>query len=341
MEPIRLVLLTGFLGSGKTTLLRHWAKDPHIAAHLSILVNERGALGLDQELIAQESSTGALHIEQLTSGCICCTLQGALPQALLDLSSHIHGKRPHWIIIEASGLSLASEVAFALQAFCSGSPDFQLDSIVAMVDAHNARRAFEEHNTHFLNQIQSADLVVINKQDLLPTKTAQTTLQTWLTDIAPRATFVWTQQSHLDPRQVLGDPLEGTANSPADDKRKHALPFLPTQDRLVSPHELESKTILLPHAMNWAELEPLLENLGKTLFRFKGIVAVFLQQKAPVVRLIQGVGELLEWESLDQGHPLSNSPRRLILIGNPTPLEQAENQLHLLQQMTYHGRRAT
>ena len=72
-------IITGFLGSGKTTLLNHWVNTPEFKDTL-VLINEFGDVGLDHELVQSVDDTVVL----LGSGCICCSLQGALIDCLAN-----------------------------------------------------------------------------------------------------------------------------------------------------------------------------------------------------------------------------------------------------------------
>ena len=77
---IQVSLLTGFLGSGKTTLLNHLLQHPDMS-ETAVLVNEFGDVGIDHLLVEQVDE----EIVQLTTGCLCCTIQGDLTRALREL----------------------------------------------------------------------------------------------------------------------------------------------------------------------------------------------------------------------------------------------------------------
>ena len=79
-QPIAVSLITGFLGSGKTTLLNHLLKHPEID-ETAVLINEFGEIGLDHLLVAELGDDVVL----LSSGCICCTVQGELVDSLKGL----------------------------------------------------------------------------------------------------------------------------------------------------------------------------------------------------------------------------------------------------------------
>ena len=181
---IPCTIVTGFLGAGKTTLVRH------VLAHaggrrIAIIVNEFGALGIDGEILRSCGIPGCDDIVELANGCLCCTVADEfLPamQALLDRPNP-----PEHIVIETSGLALPKPL---LKAF--GWPDIRsrvsVDGVIAVVDgpavaagrfaddpaAIAVQRAADDSLDHdnplsevYLDQIQCADLVVLNKADLL------------------------------------------------------------------------------------------------------------------------------------------------------------------------------
>jgi cobalamin biosynthesis protein CobW len=185
---IPCTIITGFLGAGKTTLVRH------VLAHaggrrIAILVNEFGALGIDGEVLRSCGIPGCDDIIELANGCLCCTVADEfLPamQALLDRPNP-----PEHILIETSGLALPKPL---LKAF--GWPGIRsrvtVDGVIAVVDgpavaagrfaddpdAVAAQRAADDQLDHdnplsevYLDQVQCADLVILNKTDLLDATT--------------------------------------------------------------------------------------------------------------------------------------------------------------------------
>ena len=183
---IPATIVTGFLGAGKTTLLRH------VLAHaggrrIAVIVNEFGTLGIDGETLRACGIPGCVDedIVELSNGCLCCTVaDDFLPtiEALLGRPNP-----PEHIVIETSGLALPKPL---LKAF--GWPSIRtrvtVDGVVAVVDAPAvaagrfaddpqavaAQRAADQALDHdnplaevYEDQLMSADLVVLNKTDLL------------------------------------------------------------------------------------------------------------------------------------------------------------------------------
>ena len=181
---IPCTIVTGFLGAGKTTLVRH------VLAHaggrrIAIIVNEFGSLGIDGDTLRACGIPGCDDVVELANGCLCCTVADEFVpamQALLD-----RDRPPEHILIETSGLALPKPL---LKAF--GWPSIRsrvtVDGVIAVVDgpavaagrfaddpaqvaAQRAADATVDHENPlsevYLDQLQCADLVVLNKADLL------------------------------------------------------------------------------------------------------------------------------------------------------------------------------
>ncbi len=183
---IPATVVTGFLGAGKTSLVRHLLENAG-GRRLAVVVNEFGDLGIDGELLRAcgIEGCGDEDIVELANGCICCTVaDDFLPtmQALLDRPDP-----PDHIVIETSGLALPKPLvqAFAWPEVRSRTT---VDGVIAVVDAaavaagrfaadpdavDAARRADPalDHDAPleelFEDQLAAADLVIVNKRDLL------------------------------------------------------------------------------------------------------------------------------------------------------------------------------
>ncbi len=183
---IPATIVSGFLGAGKTSLVRHVLANAG-GRRLAVIVNEFGSLGIDGATLRDCGIPGCADddIIELANGCLCCTVADEfLPamQALLDRANP-----PEHILIETSGLALPKPL---IKAF--GWPDVRarvtVDGVVTLVDgpallagrfaddpvAVAAARAADPSLDHdnplaevFEDQLASADLVVLNKTDLL------------------------------------------------------------------------------------------------------------------------------------------------------------------------------
>ena len=163
-NKIPVNIITGFLGSGKTTLLNHWVNSPELKDTL-VLINEFGDVGLDHELVESVDSSVVL----LQSGCICCSLQGALVDSLAtNLIKAQRGEIPKFkrVIIETTGLADPSGV---ISTLCGD--DFLLDhyyhdGTITVLDGMYVREQLK-NQYEAVKQIALADLIIVSKTDLI------------------------------------------------------------------------------------------------------------------------------------------------------------------------------
>ena len=220
---IPATVITGFLGAGKTTLLRHVIENAG-GRRLGIMVNEFGSVGVDTELLrgCGIPACEEADIVELANGCLCCTVadefQPAM-QAMLDRPNP-----PEHLVIETSGLALPKPL---LKAF--GWPGIRsrvtVDGVIAVVDgpavaagrfaddpdAVARQRAADPGLDHdnplaevYGDQLQSADLVILNKADLLDPATLAR-LRQEIGAALPRAVrVVAAREGRVDPAVLLG-----------------------------------------------------------------------------------------------------------------------------------------
>lgn len=112
-SKIPITILSGFLGAGKTSLLNHLLRNNR-GQRLAVLVNDLGTVNVDAFLVrdaARQQETAPSHVAELTNGCICCSIQSELIEALWRLVEEI---KPDHILVEASGVSEPSSILNAI-----------------------------------------------------------------------------------------------------------------------------------------------------------------------------------------------------------------------------------
>jgi G3E family GTPase len=199
------IVLGGYLGAGKTTLLNHLLRHAQ-GRRIAVMVNDFGDIGIDVDLI--ESTDG--EVMNLAGGCICCSVGSDLVAALMALPQR--APPPDLVLIETSGVALPGSVARSARL----APGIEIDGVVVLVDAETIRiRAADRHvGDTVLQQLAEADLLVLNKIDLVDPPTLAATRQ-WLSGIAPNARIIESLDARVPPELILGL---------ADDTEPSALP---------------------------------------------------------------------------------------------------------------------
>ncbi|MCP4327841.1 MAG: cobalamin biosynthesis protein CobW [Alphaproteobacteria bacterium] len=237
-QKIPATIITGFLGAGKTTTIRHLLETAN-GRRLAFIINEFGDLGIDGEIIKSCGIEGCDEddVVELANGCICCTVaDDFLPtmQALLD-----RPQPPDHIIIETSGLALPKPL---IKAF--NWPEVRsrvtVDGVIAVVDgpavaegrfaddpdAVNEQRAADEMLDHespleelFEEQLAAADLVVLNKTDLLDPPARESVTATIHKEMRHMAKSVAARHGRIDAEILLG--LGAAAEDDLDTRPSH------------------------------------------------------------------------------------------------------------------------
>lgn len=170
---IRVSVISGFLGSGKTTLLNRILNGDH-GLKIAVMVNDFGEINIDANLIVSASQ----NITSLANGCICCTVESDLIEQLEKLCKMQEG-RPEHILIETSGVSDPGRVVHTLR-YPQLRQWLVLDTVVVLLDAERHRDLPEEVRPLAQEQLAAADIVVINKVDLVSPESLQELKRQWL-----------------------------------------------------------------------------------------------------------------------------------------------------------------
>lgn len=220
---IPATVITGFLGAGKTTLVQHMLKNAD-GKRIALIINEFGDLGIDGDLLKGCGIEGCSDddVVELSNGCICCTVAEDFVPAIEKLLGRENP--PDHIVIETSGLALPQPLVRAFNW-----PEIRnrvtVDGVVTVVDgaamnagqfAHNeaaidAQRSADETLDHetplselFEDQLACADMIIINKADLLSDAEAEA-LETRLQKGTRQGVrFVRTTMGAISPRTLLG-----------------------------------------------------------------------------------------------------------------------------------------
>lgn len=239
--PLPVTLLTGFLGAGKTTFLRRLLLAPH-GQRISVVMNELGQAGID-------GAGDAQSFVELTEGCVCCTRN---PDLIDALDQEWRRGGVDRVIVETTGLADPMPLTWTL-----ARPDLahaaRLDAVITVVDAANAGKT---HVAEWEAQVKSADLIVLSKLDLVGAAAADAVRRD-IAAVAPHARVLRADEEM--PLGVLLDAPVGARAIAAVAGRHSDFGVLSFADR---------------RAYAALPLEDLLETLPAEVFRAKGLVRV-------------------------------------------------------------------
>jgi cobalamin biosynthesis protein CobW len=324
---IPTTIVTGFLGAGKTTLVRHILANAN-GRRIAVIVNEFGALGMDGETLRSCGIAGCRDedIVELANGCLCCTVADDFLPTMQALIAR--PMPPEHIVIETSGLALPKPL---LKAF--GWPGIRsrvtVDGVIAVIDGPAvaagrfaddpiavARQRAEdpsvEHDNPlaevFEDQIHAADLVVLNKSDLLASD-ALRGLQAELAGKLSRAVkMVPAREGRLDLAVLLG--LTAAAENDLANRPSHH----DAQDGAHEHDDFESFVVTLPEIdMPDALLDRLRAvSTAHDILRIKGFVAI---RGRPLRLAVQGVGGRFRHEYDQPWKSMAPRTGHLVVIG--------------------------
>ncbi len=156
-------IISGFLGAGKTTLIKKLLEESFKGQKLVLIENEFGEIGIDGGFLKDSG----IQINEMNSGCICCSLVGDFNQALHDV---VEQYAPDRVIIEPSGVGKLSDVSRAVGNANKTTP-MVLGSAVAVVNAKKCKMYMKNFGEFFNDQIETAGTIILSRtQDISESK---------------------------------------------------------------------------------------------------------------------------------------------------------------------------
>ena len=150
----KIDIYSGFLGAGKTTLIKKMIREAYKGEKLVLIENEFGEIGVDGGFMQE----AGIQVNEMNSGCICCSLVGDFGKALTQV---IADYRPDRILIEPSGVGKLSDVIAAVQR--AAKDEAELGSFVTVADATKCKVYLKNFGEFYCNQIETASTIILSR----------------------------------------------------------------------------------------------------------------------------------------------------------------------------------
>lgn len=326
-------VITGFLGAGKTTMIRHILENAR-GQRIALIINEFGDLGVDGEILNGCGIEGCEEggIVELSNGCICCTVAEEFTPAIRQLLDR--EPKPDHIVIETSGLAIPQPLVRAFN-WPEVRTQVTVDGVVAVVDgpaavkgqfAHDLdavdmQRQADDNLDHesplaelFDDQLACADLVVVNKSDLLGREASREFREKMQGEIRDGVKVISARMGAVDPKVLLGLGFAAELDMESRAEIHHVHGEGDSEEEGAEHDEFESFVVELPEAPDGERLVDGVRHamVRHHLLRIKGFAAI---SGKPMRMVIQAVGPRVD-SYFDRPVRGSESRRsRLVVIG--------------------------
>lgn len=296
-DPVPVSLLTGFLGAGKTTLLNRILTGDH-GLRIGVLVNDFGAINIDAALVRSVEE----NTISLTNGCVCCEIRDDLVASVEDLLER--SDSIDYVILEASGIADPAGIVMTfLDARYTGL--LRLDSIICLIDAEGLFRDGDDDRLTALKlrQIAFADLVVLNKTDLVGPAHIEV-IHDWIDAHIKRIRIVETIHGNADLEVLLGAGRFDPTRLPSDGDRLEHDSTGPELDRWNYRSGARYSSIALQRMVK--------RELPASIYRCKGII---FTSDSDQPHSLQIVGRRCVIAPIEPDREIPNGISELVAIG--------------------------
>lgn len=200
ITTLPITVIGGYLGAGKTTLVNHLLRHAD-GDRIAVLVNEFGALPIDQDLIEAQDD----NIISIAGGCVCCSYGNDLVFALMELGKL--SPAPDHVLLEASGVALPGAIAASIGLL----DGYRMEGVVVLANAETIRDQADDPyvGDTITRQLADADIVLLNKVDLVP-EARLSEISEFLEKQTQGARIVPASQCDV-PKDVVLQPFPGKA----------------------------------------------------------------------------------------------------------------------------------
>ena len=194
----KIDIISGFLGAGKTTLIKKLIAEGFNGEKLVLIENEFGEIGIDGGFLKD----AGVQINEMNSGCICCSLVGDFGKALEQV---LHDYTPDRIIIEPSGVGKLSDVMKAVADLHEA--EIEINSASTVVDAGKCKMYMKNFGEFFNNQVESAGTIILSRSQNLDEEKLNAVVA-MLKEHNDKATIITTPWDDIDGKQIVS-AMEG------------------------------------------------------------------------------------------------------------------------------------
>ena len=198
-EMTKIDIISGFLGAGKTTLIQKLIKEVYAGKKVVLVENEFGEIGIDGGFLKD----AGIVVNEINSGCICCTLQGDFRNALQEV---VKKYNPDHIIIEPSGVGKLSDIL----AVVKDVEGLELNSYSTVVDAKRCEIYHKNFKEFFDDQISTAACVILSRTQLVDEETLQKDIAI-IRELNHDARIITTPWDDLSGQAII-DAMEGSTD---------------------------------------------------------------------------------------------------------------------------------
>ena len=193
-KKTKIDIFSGFLGAGKTTLIKKLIKEAFAGEQIVLIENEFGEIGIDGGFMRE----AGIQVNELNSGCICCSLVGDFREALKKVVETYH---PDRILIEPSGVGKLSDVTRAVEGVGETLP-VSLNSFVTVADVNKVKMYMKNFGEFYDDQISHASCIILSRTGSADEKKVAAAVAL-IQEKNPTATIVTTDWNELTGAQIV------------------------------------------------------------------------------------------------------------------------------------------
>ena len=190
---IKVDIFSGFLGAGKTTLIKKLIEEAYKGEKVVLIENEFGEIGIDGGFLKD----AGVEINEMNSGCICCSLVGDFGKALEKVIAEFH---PDRILIEPSGVGKLSDIIQAVEDL--DLEEVKLNGFTTIVDAKKVKIYMKNFGEFYNNQVEHASSIILSHTKGMEDEKIEKAVET-LREHNPNATIITTDWDALSGTQIL------------------------------------------------------------------------------------------------------------------------------------------